>query len=71
MFILNLTVPYFLLVSPRLFWTVATQRRNYRVFMSGSDEPSGMTAERVQSLEEIGFQWTVGFREQEHSLCHP
>lgn len=29
--------------------------------MSGSDEPSGMTAERVRSLEAIGFQWTVSF----------
>lgn len=38
---------------------VATQRRNYRVFMSGSDEPSGMTAERVRSLEAIGFQWST------------
>ena len=38
---------------------VATQRRNYRVFMSESDEPSGMTAERVRQLEAISFDWTV------------
>jgi len=27
--------------------------------MAATDEPSGMTAERVRSLEAIGFQWTV------------
>lgn len=27
--------------------------------MANSDEPSGMTAERVRSLESIGFEWTV------------
>ena len=38
---------------------VATQRRNYRLYISGSEEASGMTAARVQSLEDLDFQWTV------------
>ena len=60
----------FPLLSLLLAGPVATQRRNYRVFMSGSDEPSGMTAERVQSLEAIGFQWTVSCIESIAILGH-
>ena len=39
--------------------TVSTQRRQYKLLMSGSGSPSAMTAERARRLEAMGFQWST------------
>lgn len=50
------TLPYSLLP---IAFAVATQRRNYRIYYSGTDTASGMTPERVRLLEEEGFEWST------------
>jgi hypothetical protein len=41
--------------STKLGQWVATQRTNYKMYHEG--KPSPMTAERIQELESIGFEW--------------
>ena len=39
--------------------TVSTQRRQYKLLMSGSGTPTSMTLDRARRLEELGFQWST------------
>lgn len=39
--------------------SVATQRRNYRIYNSDPNASSGMTPERISLLEAIGFEWST------------
>jgi len=45
--------------DPQLGSWVSTQRRQYKIFASGSDQSTPMTAERARRLEGIGFQWST------------
>ena len=40
-------------------YIVSTQRRQYKIYSSGTGESTPMTAERVQRLEEIEFSWSA------------
>lgn len=47
--------------NPSLGMWVDTQRRNYRNYLKG-DASAKMTAERIQLLEKVGFEWLIKTR---------
>ncbi|KAL7572636.1 hypothetical protein ACA910_010387 [Epithemia clementina (nom. ined.)] len=53
----NCLVPRNYAENPQLGSWVRNQRNNYRNMKHG--KPSGMTAERIEKLERIGFVWSV------------
>lgn len=38
---------------------VSTQRRQYKILISGTGTPTAMTADRARRLEAIGFRWST------------
>eukprot|EP00542_Grammatophora_oceanica_P020276 CAMPEP_0194034854 /NCGR_PEP_ID=MMETSP0009_2-20130614/7302_1 /TAXON_ID=210454 /ORGANISM="Grammatophora oceanica, Strain CCMP 410" /LENGTH=546 /DNA_ID=CAMNT_0038675957 /DNA_START=139 /DNA_END=1780 /DNA_ORIENTATION=+ len=56
----NTLVPNRYDVDPSLGAWVSTQRRQYKVLMSGSCESTPITPERAARLETIGFVWKTG-----------
>lgn len=67
MLVLTLLITTFVVVKiylyvddPSLGFWVATQRRNYRrIVNDDSAAAAGLTPERIQKLEEIGFEWNT------------
>ena len=51
----NCLVPNKYSATPKLGQWVSTQRTNYKMYQEG--KPSHMTAERIQELESVGFEW--------------
>jgi len=45
--------------DPALGAWVSTQRRQYKILLSGSSESTPMTAERASRLESLGFVWAT------------
>ena len=53
-------VPHHYKADARLGSWVHVQRAQYKLFMEG--QPSRLTAEKIQRLDDIGFEWVVGRR---------
>jgi hypothetical protein len=62
---LHCNVPSNFSDNPRLATWIKCQRRQYKLFMDG--KPSNMTPQRIQHLENLGFEWELRTYKKQHN----